>query len=106
METCRCEEFREAVKKCTIFPIATFCPPFQRSSVPKEAHLHWKKNKTGPDDNRFHQPIVCATIPHTVCTELPVDVIQKVPNKWIPIETGLVSLRLVNESKGSLKGPI
>ncbi|KAF2894143.1 hypothetical protein ILUMI_12030 [Ignelater luminosus] len=100
MEICRCEERREAVKNIKIWTISTLHPILvKRIPVPPEVRVVMKKNQTSHDDYRYNRPYVLKTIPRTSCPEKPKKT-EKISNKWIPVLPGLISEKLVNESKG------
>ncbi|XP_031347655.1 uncharacterized protein LOC116174019 [Photinus pyralis] len=105
METCRCEEYRNITKKLRPWTIATYHPLRELLTLGEEARLYWKRNKTSNVDYRFFRPKIYTTVPRSICPESHKKEIPKLENKWIPVLPGLVSQRLVNESKGNLKGP-
>lgn len=84
MESCRCSEYRKAVENCKIFNIATLHYLTERLKAPEGFSLKWTTKMT--------KPIFVKSVEKEKAQ-------KEDYNRWLPVCSDLISLRLVNEQK-------
>ncbi|KAF7282202.1 hypothetical protein GWI33_003002 [Rhynchophorus ferrugineus] len=93
METCQCEKYYQIIDTVKLFTPGTMHPIFPRITVPENSCVAWVCNKTNHKDTRPSKPKLISTDTEAKQTNEPLE------TKWIPVIPGVISQKLVNESK-------
>ncbi|XP_022917903.1 uncharacterized protein [Onthophagus taurus] len=97
METCRCEEYKKLVEEHQFHSFGHLDRKVKLHQLPERHCIQWCKNRIGDiADNREYKPVIK---PFEKQPERIIQCLPPVPEKWMPVTPGLVSLKLINQTK-------
>ncbi|XP_023011579.2 uncharacterized protein [Leptinotarsa decemlineata] len=102
MQVCRCEEYKKHVQNLKFNTVGTMHHLHKRLEVPDDYYLKLIRNSVHHEDLRFDKPAQVLSGEQDVSENLKEE--KAFESKWVPVMPGLISQRLVNESK-NLKSP-